>query len=93
MEIVKDEGEDHGEDAAKEDVEPRRAPLKLRGRGGFSHPRMPGRAGRGGAEAVSPSEASAAADPMDSLASGMSALHFVPHSVRMARGRGRGRGG
>jgi hypothetical protein len=27
------------------------------------------------------------------LTSSMSALQFVPHSVRMARGRGRGRGG
>ncbi|KAF2271614.1 uncharacterized protein EI97DRAFT_462664 [Westerdykella ornata] len=31
-------------------------------------------------------------DAMEGLASRMSALQFVPHSVRMAQGRGRGRG-
>jgi hypothetical protein len=32
-------------------------------------------------------------DAMDSLTSSMSALKFIPHSVRAARGRGKGRGG
>jgi hypothetical protein len=62
----------------------RRSPVKLRGRGGFTHP-----------QSVDPGHmttASLPADVMDSLTSRMSSLQFVPHSVRMARGRGRGRG-
>jgi hypothetical protein len=64
----------------------------LRGRGGFSHPQATGR-GSGLNEEAAPSSTTTNADPLDKLVSDMSALHFVPHSVRMARGRGRGRGG
>ncbi|KAL5114337.1 hypothetical protein ACEQ8H_007774 [Pleosporales sp. CAS-2024a] len=70
MDVVQDE-EDEGE--------ARRIPVKLRGRGGFSHAR-----GQGA------SSAATGVDAVDSLASSMAALQFVPHSVRMARGRGRG---
>ncbi|KAH6644558.1 hypothetical protein C7974DRAFT_430321 [Boeremia exigua] len=66
--------------------ERRSSHVKLRGRGGFSHPQ-----GRGH-QAVQNS-ATLSADPVDKLASSMSALHFIPHSVRMTRGTGRGRGG
>ncbi|KAJ4987131.1 hypothetical protein SVAN01_07419 [Stagonosporopsis vannaccii] len=61
--------------------------IKLRGRGGFSHPQA--RSRHDAAQDLS----AVHADSVDKLASSMSALHFVPHSVRMARGRGRGRGG
>ena len=69
-----------------EESEPvnRRSPIKLRGRGCFTHPHSVDR----GRENL----ASTPADAMDSLTSRMSSLQFVPHSVRMARGRGRGRG-
>jgi hypothetical protein len=99
MDVVKDEDEHRDEDEQEANDGPKRNPLKLRGRGGFSHPRAPGRGGgRGISKAVatpqsSTSSSTAPADPVDSLASSMSALQFVPHSVRMARGRGRGRGG
>lgn len=94
MDVVKDERERSEDDEQLDDAhEPRRMPLKLRGRGGFTHPRASGRGGgRDGAKATSPSESSTAADPIDRLASSMSALQFVPHSVWMARGRGGGRG-
>lgn len=36
------------------------------------------------------STATAPSDPMDSLTARMSSLQFVPHAVRLARGRGRG---
>ena len=68
------------------------AGLKLRGRGGFTHPQATGR-GSGRHDGAAPSSTTTNADPLDKLVSDMSALHFVPHSVRMARGRGRGRGG
>jgi hypothetical protein len=99
MELVQDddEEEDGGgvSKAGEANGESRRIPVKLRGRGGFSHP--PGR-GRGTIAAAtdvsksstSSSGASASADPVDTLATSMSALQFVPHSVRVARGRGRG---
>jgi hypothetical protein len=64
----------------------RRNPVKLRGRGGFGHPQSVDQ-GHGKHTSTSPP-----ADPIDSLVSSMSSLQFVPHSVRMARGRGRGRG-
>ncbi|KAF2024156.1 hypothetical protein EK21DRAFT_104874 [Setomelanomma holmii] len=93
MELVKDEEEeDCGDRDEGEGVEARRAPIKLRGRGGFSHPRGRGRGIPAASHASKQTSTSAAAtaDPVDDLASGMSALHFIPHSVRMARGRGRG---
>lgn len=65
--------------------------VKLRGRGGFSHPQGY-RRGRGSQEKASPGSQQSDAGSVDSLAASMSALHFVPHSVRMARGRGRGKG-
>jgi hypothetical protein len=65
--------------------------MKLRGRGGFSHPQGYGRV-RGSQEKAASGSQQNDADSVDSLASSMSALHFVPHSVRMARGKGRGRG-
>lgn len=104
MDLVKDQDEDHDEDnrqPLKEEVdrEPRRNPVKLRGRGGFSHPRasVQGR-GKRVSTALDPLKSATAAstttaDPVDSLATSMSALQFIPHSVRMARGRGGGRGG
>lgn len=89
MELVHDEDEDEHEGQVTHDgAETRRIPVKLRGRGGFSHPRG---YGRGGASTAHDALKSSA-DPVDGLASSMSALQFVPHSVRMARGRGRGRG-
>lgn len=84
-------------DEAKAEAHPqvehgsRASHLKLRGRGGFSHPSGSGR-NRGNDRATS-DFMTVSTDPVDSLASSMSALHFVPHSVRMARGKGRGRGG
>lgn len=98
MVVVRDEAE-QGEE--EEESGSRRQPLRLRGRGGFSHPRgyarAHGRATSSGNDAAlsSPTATSSKAqiDSVDSLASGMAALQFVPHSVRIARGRGRGRGG
>jgi preprotein translocase subunit SecA len=94
MELVKDDEEEDGRltiDGEKSG-ESRRIAVKLRGRGGFSHP--PGR-GRGGISVATDvskasTSSSGASDPVDNLASSMSALQFVPHSVRVARGRGRG---
>jgi hypothetical protein len=99
MELVhdEDEDEDYERHMTKDGVvygESRRIPVKLRGRGGFSHPR-----GRGSGSISTATEvlksttasSGASADPVDSLASSMSALKFVPHSVRASRGRGRGR--
>jgi hypothetical protein len=101
MELVQDEEDDYDEIEGQvtkdgESGEPRRTPLRLRGRGGFSHARGRGR-GRGIPAthnmSKSPTTSSGSPpDPVDSLASSMSALQFVPHSVRMARGRGRARG-
>lgn len=91
-------------DAGDDEVpngESKRYPTKLRGRGGFGHVRGTVRGGRGGRGSLtatetsnsSPSAPPAAKDPMETLASSMSALQFVPHSVRIARGRASGRGG
>ena len=92
MEIAQDQDEHHEEDQG--DSEMRRYPIQLRGRGGFGHAQGPGRGlGRGDAAVKTVPKAVTAApavDPMDSLASSMSALQFIPHSVRMARGRGKG---
>ena len=110
MDVVQDEdaegtGEDEDGKEAQGEV---RSPVRLRGRGGFTHPRGTrgsGRGrGRGRGEAPPPSTAAqppsqpavrtkTAADPMDSLTSSMSALKFVPHSLYSRGGRGRGRGG
>jgi hypothetical protein len=95
MELVQDDDEEDErltKDGEKSG-ESRRNPVKLRGRGGFSHPPGRGRANIPVATAdVSKSSTSSfsASDPVDNLASSMSALQFVPHSVRVARGRGRG---
>ncbi|QRC92370.1 hypothetical protein JI435_024880 [Parastagonospora nodorum SN15] len=90
MELVHDEDEDDESHMTNDGVDARRIPVKLRGRGGFSHPRGRGRGSSSTAHDAS--KASISTDPVDSLATSMSALQFVPHSVRMARGRGRGRG-
>jgi hypothetical protein len=100
MELVHDEDEDEDDGGhvmkdGEADGESRRIPVKLRGRGGFSHPRGRGHGSISEATDASKSaiaSSGASADPVDSLASSMSALQFVPHSVRVARGRGRGRG-
>jgi hypothetical protein len=102
MDVVNDEEEeDDAEDEQPTPKSPQRAPIKLHGRGGFMHPRgaRGGRGrgrgrGRGIGNAIAPLAAIQASetsnDPMDSLASDMSALQFVPHSVRVARGARRG---
>ncbi|KAF1947487.1 hypothetical protein EJ02DRAFT_91304 [Clathrospora elynae] len=97
MEITKDQEGDQGEDGMEEeedqDGEPRRYPTRLRGRGGFGHAQGTGRgSGRGNLTATTPSKPAQPTDPIDALTSGMSALQFIPHSVQVARGRGRGRG-
>lgn len=89
MDVVHDEREDQARDHQQQDT--RSSPFKLRGRGGFSHPQGAGR-GRGANDQAAIA-GKVGVDPIDKLASEMSALHFVPHSVRVARGRGRGRGG
>lgn len=86
MDVVQDEEEDQA--AKQQQRGSRSSHMKLRGRGGFSHPQ-----GRGNQGVAASDCQQNDADPVDSLASSMSALHFVPHSVRTARGRGRGRGG
>ncbi|CAA9960866.1 hypothetical protein PTMSG1_04250 [Pyrenophora teres f. maculata] len=92
MEIVRDQDEGQQEDQG--DGEARRYPTQLRGRGGFGHAQGAGRGlgRRDAAVKTAPKQVAAApaVDPMDSLASSMSALKFIPHSVRMARGRGKG---
>ncbi|KAF2622522.1 hypothetical protein BU25DRAFT_377709 [Macroventuria anomochaeta] len=90
MDVVQDEGGDQANH--QQQRESRSSHVKLRGRGGFSHPQGTGR-GRGSEGQAALGSTITNADPVDNLASSMSALHFVPHSVRMARGRGRGRGG
>jgi hypothetical protein len=98
MDVVKDQERDQewSDEDGHQDGETRRYPIKLHGRGGFGHARgMSGGSGRM-STATTPSKSAAAAssgDPMDSLTSSMSALKFIPHSVRAAHGRGRGRGG
>jgi hypothetical protein len=100
--VKKQEGDQQDSDQEEQrDGETRRylrSPVRLHGRGGFGHTRgMSGSGtGRGIPTATTPSKPAAAtpfSDPMDSLTAGMSALKFIPHSVRVARGRGRGRGG
>lgn len=81
--------------------------IKLAGRGGIGLGRsIPGR-GRAAqhqhssstntqvslAKTEEPAQDKGADDPMDGLVGRMSALQFVPHSVRMGQGRGRGGGG
>lgn len=95
MDIVYDEADDqvNGTEAVdrQQDHELKPSHIKLRGRGGFSHPQGAGR-GRGVQDQGAPvSVNSETADSVDNLTSSMSALQFVPQSVRMARGRGRGR--
>lgn len=82
MDVVNDENDDQAN--PQQESEPRSSHVRLRGRGGFSRPQGPGR-GRG-------HQTQADADPLDKLASSMSALQFVPPSVRLAKGRGRGTG-
>lgn len=93
MDVVRDGDEDNAQHV-QDDGETRRYPTRLRGRGGFGRGQGTGRAiGRGDPQASPPRKtmpATRTADPMDSLASSMSALKFVPHSVRVARHRGRG---
>ena len=90
MDLVQDEVE--GEAKSQQQRDSRSSQVKLHGRGGFSHPQGTGR-GRGSHDQAALSSTIPNADAVDKLASSMSALHFIPHSVRMARGRGRGRGG
>ena len=90
MDVVPDEEET--EAASQQQRESKPSHMKLRGRGGFSHPQGYERA-RGRQEKAASGSQQKEADTVDSLATSMLALHFVPHSVRMARGRGRGRGG
>lgn len=104
MDVAEDGEKEHetqrdSREVEMQDVESKRYPAKLRGRGGFSHGRGSGRVSGDNASTVTqpsqpaPATASPPKDPMDTLTSSMSALQFVPHSVRVARGRGRGRGG
>jgi hypothetical protein len=90
MDVGPNEGEVKA--AIQQQRELKSSHMKLRGRGGFSHPQGYGR-GRGSQERAVLDSRQKEADTVDSLANSMSALHFVPHSVRMARGKGRGRGG
>ncbi|KAF2874126.1 hypothetical protein BDV95DRAFT_463065, partial [Massariosphaeria phaeospora] len=106
MDVVKDEAEEDGEDEDESDDDEEektpegstKSPFKLHGRGGFGRRGQsrarPGRGfGRGLAASSRPALAEApAADAVDSLASNMSALKFVPHSVRVPQDRGRGLG-
>ena len=100
MDVVRDQEGDQVDAVEEEekDSEPMRYPTKLHGRGGFSHARGTGRGrGRGLSIATYPAKPASAtdtspSDPMESLASSMSALQFIPHSVLVARGRGSGRG-
>ena len=90
MDVVRDEEEQVDEEGEEQDDgQSRRYPTRLRGRGGFGHGRG---TGRGEPQMTKPIPSAQAVDPMDSLASSMSALKFIPHSVRVARGRGRGKG-
>lgn len=101
MDIVRGDAHSEEEDGdGQRTDESKRTPVKLRGRGGFGHPRGAGRGpgrGRGRSRGSSldqtaPEASTGRADPMEELASNMSALQFVPHSI-YARARGRGRGG
>ena len=99
MDVVHDqEGGPVEAEAEAHSPESRRYPTKLRGRGGFGHARVSNGRGFKTSAATSPSKPAPATmdsdlDPMETLAAGMSALQFVPSSVRIAQGRGRGRGG
>ncbi|KAF2259911.1 hypothetical protein CC78DRAFT_536750 [Lojkania enalia] len=105
MEIVGDEDEEEGEEKQSTNSLPPhlRAPVVLRGRGGFGHRlgAVRGRGRKGGRGAASSdltasdptasvAKAPTIGDPMESLTSSMSALQFVPHSVQLKKGRGRG---
>ncbi|KAF2194853.1 hypothetical protein K469DRAFT_734504 [Zopfia rhizophila CBS 207.26] len=92
MDVVNDDGEEEGkgqenEKADPEAQDPPRSPVALRGRGGF---RGKGRGRGAGRGKVGAAQSPPAADPVDSITSSMSALKFVPNSVRFGRGRGRG---
>lgn len=91
MELVRDEDEDQNAANGNGDGESRRIPVRLRGRGGFSHPVGRGRGSTSKAQDAAKT-ASTPADPVDGIASSLSALQFVPPSVRMAHGRGKGQG-
>ncbi|CAN9095369.1 unnamed protein product [Alternaria alternata] len=78
-------------DTDQDEGDTRRYPTKLHGRGGFGG-RGLGREEAATVTATKPATAVQSADPMDSLTSSMSSLKFIPHSVRVARGRGRGIG-
>lgn len=101
MDTREDQERDQEEDQEEQQIQVKRAPLKLRGRGGFGHARTVSNGGRGQEKPAPASpdaqvtKATPPADPVDSLTSTMSALRFVPHSVRVTRGsvRGKGRGG
>jgi hypothetical protein len=93
-----DEEESGGESAPARPKAPRKSanttrspkPLKLRGRGGFG--RIGQRGTPSGSLAAAPSTSAASAaprasDPIDNITSGMSALQFIPNSVRKARER------
>ncbi|KAI4632693.1 hypothetical protein J4E80_000050 [Alternaria sp. BMP 0032] len=80
---------DHEE--AQEEGETRRYPTRLRGRGGFGG-RGLAREEAAGITATKTATTDQPTDSMDSLTSSMSALKFVPHSVRVARTKGRGGG-
>lgn len=102
MEVVRD-GEDEEDEGGQGNrvggtappSPAQREPLKLRGRGGFGHPRGAGRGSRGTVSAGTALKASSAptaapaTDSVDRLTASMSALKFIPHSVQMARGRGK----
>ncbi|KAF1914471.1 hypothetical protein BDU57DRAFT_295420 [Ampelomyces quisqualis] len=98
MDLVQDEYEHHDGQTVNLGAvngESRRIPVKLRGRGGFGHPRGRGRGDVSTAQETSKAphaSSSSSQDPVQELASSMSALHFVPHSVQMAQGRGRATG-
>lgn len=93
MDVARDQDKDDAKEE-QDEGETRRYPTRLHGRGGFSHGQRRDRAiGRGDLQTKASTNAVSAVDPvdpMDSLTSSMSALKFIPHSVRMARGRGRG---
>lgn len=104
MDVVKDDqgtGDSDNDSKEPDDTpkSPQRAPIRLRGRGGFIHSGGRGR-GRGtamGSSQTSPTPAQpskktphAQSDLMENLTSSMSALQFVPHAVRTANARGKG---
>jgi hypothetical protein len=88
---TKDDTMETDHEEAQDGGEARRYPTKLHGRGGFGG-RGLGREETAGITATKTVTAAKSTDPMDSLTSSMSALKFIPHSVRVARERGRGGG-